>query len=58
MVEAHFDRHIHPEWADNPECAFCLILRNQLPAYTLYEDEKVIAILGRSLYSVRFRPER
>lgn len=58
MVEAHVDRHIHPEWADNPQCAFCLILRNQLPAHILYEDDKVIAILGRSLCNVMFRPER
>lgn len=55
MVEAHVDRHIHPEWADNPECAFCLILRNQLPAYILHEDDKVIVILGPSLCSVRFK---
>jgi len=45
VVEAHVDRAIHPEWADNPQCAFCLILRNQLPAYILYEDDKVIAVL-------------
>ena len=52
IVEAHVDRYIHPEWADNPECAFCLILRNELSAHVLYEDEKVIAILGRSPYNV------
>jgi len=51
IVEAHVDRYIHPEWADNPECAFCLILRNELPAYTLYEDDKVIAVLGWSPYN-------
>jgi len=46
IVEAHVDRTIHPEWAaDNPQCVFCLILRNQLPAYKLYEDENAIAIL-------------
>ncbi|KAF9644531.1 HIT-like protein [Thelephora ganbajun] len=45
IVEAHVDRIIHPEWADNPKCVFCLILRNKLPAYILHEDEKVISIL-------------
>ena len=57
IVEAHVDRHIHPEWADNPECAFCLILRNELSAHILYEDEKVVVILGRSPYSVELEAE-
>lgn len=57
IVEAHIDRHIDREWADNPQCVFCLILRNELPAYTLYEDNKVIAILGWSSYSVELWTE-
>jgi len=52
IIEAHVNRPIHPEWADNPHCAFCLILENKLPAYTSYEDDKVIAILGQSSYTV------
>jgi hypothetical protein len=57
IVEAHVDRHIHPEWADNPQCAFCLILRKELPAHILYEDDRVIAILGRSPSNVKPRIE-
>ena len=54
IVEAHVDRPIHPEWidVDNPHCVFCSILEHKLPAYKLYEDDKVIAILGRSPYDV------
>ena len=48
IVEAHVNRPLHPKWADNPHCVFCLILGNELPAYVLYEDDQVIAILGRS----------
>lgn len=49
MVEAHVDRVIHQEWAESPECVFCSILQNKLSAYVLYEDEKVISVLGLSL---------
>jgi len=57
IVEAHVDRTIHPEWADNPQCVFCLILRDQLPAYKLYEDENAIAILGWSPFDVELGTE-
>lgn len=50
IIEAQIDRPIHPEWADNPDCVFCSILGKELPAYIVYEDEKVIAILGRYLF--------
>lgn len=55
IVEAHVDRPVHPEWADNPDCVFCQILGNKLPSYTLYEDDKVIAVLGGFLYDVVLR---
>ena len=58
IVEAHVDRHTRPEWADNPHCAFCLVLENKLPAYISYEDDKVIAILGRSPYHIEFERKR
>jgi len=45
VVEAHVDRSLHPEWAGEPQCVFCSILQKKLPAYTLYEDERVIAVL-------------
>jgi len=48
VVEAHVDRSLHPEWAGEPQCVFCSILQKKLPAYTLYEDERVIAVLGWS----------
>lgn len=48
MVEAHVDRAVHKEWAEDPECVFCSILQNKLSAYVLYEDEKVISILDIS----------
>ncbi|KAF9778742.1 HIT-like protein [Thelephora terrestris] len=45
IVEAHVGRVVRPEWAGDPQCAFCSILQKKLPAYILYEDEKVISIL-------------
>lgn len=48
IVEAHVDRVMHPEWVGDSQCVFCLILQKKIPAYILYEDEKVISILGRS----------
>jgi len=58
IVEAHVDRPIRPEWADNPHCVFCLVLENKLPAYISYEDDKVIAILGRSPYNAELKQKR
>jgi hypothetical protein len=53
IVEAHVGRVVRPEWAGDPQCAFCSILQKKLPAYILYEDEKVISILGWSPSNVR-----
>jgi len=44
IVEEHVDRTLHRQWAGE-SCVFCSILQNKLPAYMLYEDEKVISIL-------------
>lgn len=54
LIEAHVDRTLHPQWAGELQCVFCSILQNKLPAYILYEDEKVISILGQS--SLRVKP--
>lgn len=57
IVDAHVDRHVHREWADRAQCVFCLILRNELHAHILYEDDKVIAILGWFPYDTRLGTE-
>ncbi|KAJ3516604.1 hypothetical protein NLJ89_g1029 [Agrocybe chaxingu] len=45
IIKSHEGRPLHPTWTPNPECTFCRIIKRELPASIVYEDEKVIAIL-------------
>ncbi|KAH9480545.1 Protein hit [Psilocybe cubensis] len=45
IIKAHEDRPPHSTWKEDPECAFCRIIRGELPASKVYENDKVIAIL-------------
>lgn len=49
VLEAHEKRNLNaiPDaWRTDPCCVFCKIIHGQGPAYKIYEDDMVIAILG------------
>lgn len=47
IIDAHLDRKVSEKWKKDEDCVFCIIIDRKLPASIVYEDEKVIAILGR-----------
>jgi hypothetical protein len=48
IIQSHADRP-PSSWSKQMEdCTFCSILRKELPAWVVYENEFVIAILGTS----------
>lgn len=49
IIDAHKDRKISETWRHNPDCPFCRIIKNDLSAFKVYENDKVIAILGTTL---------
>lgn len=48
IIKAHEGRDVPASWQGHPECPFCRILQGDAPAFKVYEDDKVIAILGLS----------
>lgn len=48
IIGAHTNRSIRTEWRDDADrnCPFCRIIAGEMPSTHLYEDDKVIAILG------------
>ena len=47
VLEDHEKRAPVPAaWSDQPHCIFCRIIAGNAPAYRLYENEMVVAILG------------
>jgi diadenosine tetraphosphate (Ap4A) HIT family hydrolase len=46
IIEAHKRRSLHSTWKQDPVCPFCRIVRGELPAYRLFENDKIVAILG------------
>ena len=46
MIQSHVGRQVPLAWAHNDTCPFCRIISGELPSQTVYETEKVIAILG------------
>jgi hypothetical protein len=46
IIKAHEGRVAPKSWQSDPHCAFCRILRGEGPAYKVFENEHVIAILG------------
>ncbi|KAI0667598.1 HIT-like protein [Trametes maxima] len=45
IIQMHEHRPLPPEWKTDPVCVFCRIVRGEAPAYKLYENDRVIAIL-------------
>ncbi|OCH91892.1 HIT-like protein [Obba rivulosa] len=45
MIQAHEGRQIPTSWKSDPDCIFCRIIKGETPAFRVYEDDKVIAIL-------------
>ncbi|OJT13633.1 hypothetical protein TRAPUB_9822 [Trametes pubescens] len=46
IIKAHENRTLPPQWATDAGCVFCKIIRGEAPAYKLYENDRVVAILG------------
>ena len=47
VIKAHENRTVPPAWSSvSPECPFCRIIRGESPAYKVYEDDMIVAILG------------
>ncbi|KAF9026110.1 HIT-like protein [Hymenopellis radicata] len=44
IIDSHVDRK-PSAWNDDPDCAFCRILKREAPAAVIYETDMVIAIL-------------
>lgn len=46
IIKAHKGRSVPPTWALDADCAFCRVVKGELPTSKVYENDKVIAILG------------
>lgn len=46
IIQAHEGRPLPESWKQDPNCPFCRIIKGELPAFRVYEDDKVIAVLG------------
>lgn len=53
MIEEHIDRDVHEGWKPDGRCTFCLVIAKELPSTILYETDKVIAILGQTLGTMK-----
>jgi hypothetical protein len=50
IIGDHKTRKVAQSWKeDTPFCAFCRIIENGAKAHKVYENQKVIAILGESV---------
>ena len=49
IIQSHEGRQVPLAWAHDDPCPFCRIISGELPSQTVYETEKVIAILGIQL---------
>ena len=47
IIKAHENRTLPDTWQQHPDCPFCRIVRGEAPAHKLYENDKVVALLGR-----------
>lgn len=47
MIQAHEGRQIPPAWNKDARCIFCKIVSGDAEAHKLFENDKVVAILGR-----------
>lgn len=46
MIGEQVGRQIPATWKTDPECPFCRIIQGEDEAHKVYENDKVIAILG------------
>lgn len=51
IIDAHKGRPIPSSWKQDPECPFCWIIKGESPAFKVFENDKVVAILGASFVS-------
>lgn len=49
IIKAQASRPIPEFWKQDRECAFCQIIRHAAHAYRIYEDDHVMAFLGKLL---------
>lgn len=54
IIKAHEHRELPQSWKTHPDCAFCKIISGGSPAFKVYEDDKVIAILGEYIIDLFF----
>ncbi|KAN0139894.1 hypothetical protein V8E53_002556 [Lactarius tabidus] len=47
IIKAQASRPVPEFWRKDSECAFCQIIRHEARAYRIYEDDHVIAFLGK-----------
>ncbi|PSS06851.1 hypothetical protein PHLCEN_2v3537 [Hermanssonia centrifuga] len=45
IIKAHENRELAQSWIQHQECVFCRIIKGDGPAFKVFENEKVIAIL-------------
>jgi len=45
IIDVHRHRLMHPSWKLAQDCSFCRIIRGELPAHRVFENDKVVAIL-------------
>ncbi len=47
IIKAQASRPVPEFWRKDSECAFCQIIRHEARAFRIYEDDHVIAFLGK-----------
>ncbi|KAG5639198.1 hypothetical protein H0H81_005677 [Sphagnurus paluster] len=57
IIKDHLNRPQASSWAPDSEsnCTFCRIIQNELPAYKVFEDDEVLAILGMQSHILPLR---
>ncbi|THH31187.1 hypothetical protein EUX98_g3012 [Antrodiella citrinella] len=52
IIKAHEKRPVPTSWKHDSECPFCRIIRGEGTAFKVYEDEMIVAVLGKYAYSI------
>ena len=50
IIKAQASRPVPEVWGKDGECAFCQIIHHDARAFRIYEDDHVIAFLGKLLH--------
>lgn len=45
IIKAHEGRELPDSWKQDPDCPFCRIIRGESPAFRVYEDDRIVAVL-------------